>query len=39
MAHTIETHAFKLEISEDWDHYNIFNNYLLHLAVSDSLSD
>ena len=37
MARTIGTHAFKLEIPEDWSYHNVFNNYLLHLAASDSL--
>ena len=23
---------------KNWDHHNVFNNYLLHLAASDSLS-
>ena len=36
---TIGTHASKLKISEDWRHYDVFRNYLLHLAVTDSLSD
>ena len=39
MTHTIETHTFKLKILKNWDHYNVFNNYLLHLAASDLLSD
>ena len=37
MTRTIETHAFKLEIPKNWGHYDVFNNYLLHLAASDSL--
>ena len=36
---TIRTHASKLKISENWDHHDIFNNYLLHLAASNLLSD
>ena len=35
---TIGTHASKLKISEDWGHHDVFRNYLLHLAVTDSLS-
>ena len=37
VARTIGTHTFKLEIPEDWGHHNVFSNYLLHLAASDSL--
>ena len=37
VTRTIGTHAFKLEIPEDWDHHDVFDNYLLHLAASDSL--
>ena len=37
MAHTIGTHASKLEIPEDWGHHDVFGNYLLHLAASDPL--
>ena len=33
----IRTHASKLEIPEDWGHHNVFNNYLLRLAATDSL--
>ena len=36
---TIGTHTSKLKIPEDWEHYDVFENYLLHLAVTDSLSD
>ena len=34
---TISTHASKLEIPEDWRHHDVFGNYLLHLAATDSL--
>ena len=34
---TIGTHAFKLEIPDNWGHHDVFNNYLLHLAAIDSL--
>ena len=34
---TIGTHASKLEIPEDWGHHDVFGNYLLHLAATDSL--
>ena len=34
---TIGTHAFKLEIPDNWEHHDVFGNYLLHLAVTDSL--
>ena len=37
VAHTIGTHASKLEIPEDWGHHDVFGNYLLHLAASDPL--
>ena len=37
VIHTIGTHTLKLEISEDWEHHDVFKNYLLHLAVIDSL--
>ena len=36
---TIGTHTSKLEISEDWEHHDVFENYLLHLAATDSLPD
>ena len=39
MIHTIKTHTSKLKILKNWDHYNVFNNYLLHLASSNLLSD
>ena len=39
VIHTIGTHTSKLKISEDWEHYDVFRNYLLHLAATDSLSD
>ena len=39
VARTIETHAFKLKIPEDWDYHDVFDNYLLHLAASDLLPD
>ena len=35
---TIGTHTSKLKISEDWEHHDVFKNYLLHLAATDSLS-
>ena len=37
VARTIGTHTSKLKIPENWDHHDVFSNYLLHLAVSDSL--
>ena len=37
VARTIGTHASKLKRWEDWDHHDVFSNYLLHLAASDSL--
>ena len=39
VIHTISTHASKLEIPEDWEHHDVFKNYLLHLAATDSLPD
>ena len=39
VIHTIGTHTSKLEISEDWGHHNVFNNYLLRLAATDPLSE
>ena len=36
---TIRTHTSKLEIPKDWGHHNVFNNYLLRLAATDSLSE
>ena len=35
----IRTHTSKLKISENWGYYNVFNNYLLRLAATDSLSE
>ena len=35
----IRTHTSKLKISEDWGHHNVFDNYLLRLAATDSLSE
>ena len=35
---TIGTHTSKLEILKDWGHHNVFDNYLLRLAATDSLS-
>ena len=34
---TISTHTSKLKIPEDWRHHDVFRNYLLHLAATDSL--
>ena len=39
IIHTIRTHASKLKIPEDWGHHDVFNNYLLRLAATDSLSE
>ena len=39
MIHTIDTHTFKLKILNNWEHYDVFNNYLLYFTVTDSLSD
>ena len=39
VTRTIETHAFKLKIPENWGYHDVFNNYLLHFAASDLLSD
>ena len=36
---TIRTHTSKLEISENWGHHDVFDNYLLRLAATDSLSE
>ena len=36
---TIRTHTSKLEIPEDWGHHDVFDNYLLRLAATDSLSE
>ena len=36
---TIRTHTSKLEISEDWGHHDVFSNYLLRLAATDSLPE
>ena len=34
---TIRTHTSKLEIPEDWGHHDVFGNYLLRLAATDTL--
>ena len=39
VIHTIGTHTSKLEIPENWEHHDVFGNYLLHLAATDSLPD
>ena len=39
VIHTIDTHTFKLKILNNWEHHDVFNNYLLHFTVTDSLSD
>ena len=39
IIHIIETHTSKLKIPENWDHHDVFNNYLLRLAATDSLSE
>ena len=36
---TIETHTSKLKISQNWGHHDVFDNYLLCLAATDSLSE
>ena len=35
----IRTHTSKLKIPENWGHHNVFDNYLLRLAATDSLSE
>ena len=39
MIRTIGTHASKLKIPDNWEHHDVFNNYLLHLAATDPLPD
>ena len=34
---TIRTHTSKLKIPENWDHHDVFGNYLLCLAATDPL--
>ena len=36
---TIRTHTSKLKIPENWGHHDVFDNYLLRLAATDSLSE
>ena len=36
---TIRTHTSKLKILKNWDHHNVFDNYLLRLAATDLLSE
>ena len=35
----IRTLTSKLKLSEDWGHHDVFSNYLLRLAATDSLSE